>query len=127
MTDRTWKILIVDDEPKFSRQMKSFFTRKGFKVDTAATGSSALELARQNPPEVLIIDWVLKDTLNGLDVVLQLKQDNPNLAAVLISGYPSPEMEKRAQEIGRVTFISKPFDASEILSAVQRAVGGDEL
>ncbi len=127
MTERTRKILIVDDEPKFSRQMKTFFLRRGFKVDTAATGSSALELARQNPPEVLIIDWVLKDTLNGLDVVLQLKKDNPDMAAVLISGYPSPEMEKRARDIGKVTFISKPFDAGEILSAVQRAVGGEDL
>jgi DNA-binding NtrC family response regulator len=127
MKEKTRKILIVDDEPKFNRQMKTFFLRLGFTVDTAATGSLALEIARRNPPEVLIIDWVLKDTLNGLDVVLQLKENNPDLAAVLISGYPSPEMEKRARELGKVTFISKPFDAGQILSAVQRAAGGDDL
>ena len=124
--ERARKILIVDDEPKFRRQMKTFFTRRGFEVETAANGTSALESARNNPPNVLIIDWILKDTINGLEVVLQLKQDNPDLAAVLISGYPSPEMEQRAKEIGRLTFISKPFDAEEIMSAVQRAGTGDD-
>ena len=124
--ERARKILIVDDEPKFRRQMKTFFTRRGFEVETAANGTSALESARNNPPNVLIIDWILKDTINGLEVVLQLKQDNPDLAAVLISGYPSPEMEQRAKEIGRLTFISKPFDAEEIMSAVQRAGAGDD-
>ena len=123
--EKVRKILIVDDEPKFRRQMKTFFTRRGFEVETAANGTSALESARNNPPNVLIIDWILKDTINGLEVVLQLKQDNPDLAAVLISGYPSPEMEQRAKEIGRLTFISKPFDAEEIMSAVQRAGAGD--
>lgn len=118
------RILVVDDEPKFCRQMEKCFKRNGFDVKTVASGTAALGDARENPPDVLIIDWVLKDTINGLDVVLELKRDNPGLAAVLISGYPSAEMEARTRDIGNVTFISKPFDAEQILSAVRRAVGG---
>ena len=119
------KVLIVDDEPKFCRQMGTFFSRQGFDVETAVSGTAALEDARGNPPDVLIIDWVLKDRVNGLDVVLELKRAKPDLAAVLISGYPSTEMRRRAGDIRNLTFISKPFDADEILSAVRRAVEGE--
>jgi DNA-binding NtrC family response regulator len=105
--------------------MDTFFSRQGFEVETAVSGTAALEDARRNPPDVLIIDWVLKDRVNGLDVVLELKRDKPDLAAVLISGYPSAEMRQRAGDIKNLTFISKPFDAEEILSAVRRAVEGE--
>ena len=120
------KILIVDDEPTFCRQLKTFFKRNGYETRTAPNGTAALEDARKDPPDVLVIDWILKNTINGMDVVLEMRRDNPRLAAVLISGYPSPEMETRAGDLGRLTFVSKPFDAEEILSAVHRAVEGND-
>jgi two-component system response regulator (stage 0 sporulation protein F) len=113
------KILIVDDEAPFRIFLRKLLERLGASVETSASGLVSLEIANREPPDVLIIDWMLKDSLDGLQIAAELRLRNPNLATVLITGYPSPALERRVQQEPRTIHLFKPFESDDILSAIQ--------
>ncbi len=116
------KILVVDDEAPFRIFLRKLLERLGASVETSASGLVALEIANREPPDVLIIDWMLKDSLDGLQIAAELRRRNPNLATVLITGYPSPELERRVKQEPRTIHLFKPFEADDILSAIQAVI-----
>jgi DNA-binding NtrC family response regulator len=101
------------------------FAREGFQVNTAVHVAEALELAGRSAPDVLIVDWMLMDTLDGIEVAEQIQLVNPELKTVLISGFPSAELEERVARANGIVFLSKPFEYWEIV-AVVREILGDE-
>ena len=118
------KIMIVDDEPPYRIFLRKLFERHGCKVETSASGLVSLDIASREVPDVLIIDWMLKNSMDGLEVAEKLRRHNPNLATILITGYPSPELEEKAAGVPQTTFLSKPFEAEEILAVVQEVLKG---
>ena len=116
------KILIVDDESSYRVFLRKLFERLGCEVETSASGLVSLEFARANAPDVLIVDWMLRDSIDGLQVAAEMREHIPGLRTVLITGYPSPDLAHQAKEHPRTTYLAKPFEADEILSAVQGAL-----
>jgi CheY-like chemotaxis protein len=113
------RILIVDDEPPYRIFLRKLFERWGCEVETSASGLVSLEIAAREKPDVLIVDWMLRDSVDGLQVATDMRTRVPGLRTVLITGYPSPDLEQQALEQPRTTYLAKPFEADDILSAVQ--------
>jgi CheY-like chemotaxis protein len=116
------KILIVDDEQPYRVFMRKLFERHGCKVETTASGLISLEMANREMPDVLIIDWMLKNSIDGLQVAAELRKLNPDLITILITGYPSAELQEKAKEVARTFFMYKPFDTEDLLTVVQAAL-----
>lgn len=112
------KILIVDDEQPYRVFMRKLFERHGCEVNTTASGLVSLEIADREAPDVLIIDWMLKDSIDGLQVAQELRKKNPQLVTVLITGYPSNDLHERTKEVPRTVFMTKPFDTEDLLTVV---------
>lgn len=116
------KILIVDDESPYRIFVRKLFERQGCVVETSASGLISLEIASGYGPDILIIDWMLRDSVDGLQVASEMRERVPDLKTILVTGYPSVEVEREAARHPNTTYLAKPFDEDEILSAVTAAL-----
>jgi DNA-binding response OmpR family regulator len=125
MTGET-RILIVDDEPPYRIFLRKLLERQGWIVETSASGLVSLEIAARHAPDVLIVDWMLRNSIDGLEVAAEMRKHVPGLRTVLITGFPSPELEKQTGQLPRTTYLAKPFEADELLVAVRGALRNDD-
>ena len=70
------KLFILDDETEIVEILKPHFEKRGFQVTTSPSGEEALKLLLDEPADLLLLDYKLKDTLTGLDVLRKLRQYN---------------------------------------------------
>ena len=115
------RLLVVDDDPNVVEIFSHILVREGFEVVTAATGERGLELARELPPDLVLLDVGLPD-LPGIEVCRRMKAD-PALAGtlvVLISGAATGALDKVAGlEIGADDFILKSADWNEVRARIR--------
>jgi two-component system, OmpR family, phosphate regulon response regulator PhoB len=114
------RILVVDDEPDLLELVRFNLSQSGFVVETAETGQDGLARARQEPPDLLVLDLMLPD-LPGTEVCRQIRSD-PALRAT-----PIIMLTARSEEVDRVVgfelgaddYVSKPFSPRELTLRVQ--------
>lgn len=114
-------LVIADDEPLVRLDLRQLLAGIGHTVvGEAENGEQALALARSLRPDAVILDIVMPH-LGGVEVARALVAER--LAAVLmLSGYPEPEMIRRANEAGALAFISKPFRREHLEPAIPIAI-----
>ncbi len=116
-------MLVVDDEPDICWALENILNSAGYQARTAVSGKEALELVKENPFEVAFIDAKLPD-MDGTQLAREIKEIDPKLALVLISGYfhEGKAIEEGFAQGLYVGFIGKPFDLEEVRSAAKRAL-----
>jgi len=114
-------VLVVDDEPLVADVLCSMLTAAGYRVSRAADAATALRLLGlpDDPVQVALVDRRLPG-MNGSHLLRALRQLDPRLQAVLISGEP-PTDEERAQHPD-VPFLLKPITMPDLLATVRRAL-----
>jgi DNA-binding NtrC family response regulator len=115
------KVLVVDDEEVYRRQLQVALLPDGHEVRTAASGREAIDVGARFRPDVLVADWMLKDHLHGLHVARVLRTVTPHCQAILITGFASNHLRAEASRTPVCRFIEKPFDLQQIRSAVRQA------
>ena len=116
------KVLVVDDESACRESLQLLLsTCTDSEVEVAANGREAIETGGHFQPDVLIVDWMLKDRMNGLEVAESLRAVHPDLRIIVITGFPSPELESRIKAIPGAQCLSKPFRPAELLAATEQA------
>lgn len=114
-------ILLVDDEEAYRSTLGASIEAEGYQVATAENARSALEVSRGFPPDLLVVDWMLRNSLDGLEVARKLQESAPDLKTILITGYPSSSLRSRARDDGVLAFLEKPFSLDDLLAAIRRA------
>ncbi|MCC5828502.1 MAG: response regulator [Phycisphaeraceae bacterium] len=109
------KLLLVDDETGFLGSLTRFLTRRGIRVYSASSVESALEVAVQVNPDVVLIDLLLGSQSDGLDLADSLRRIGQGGRLIVMSGLPEGRILKRIQEDEHITFIPKPFTPDELL------------
>ena len=117
--DRT--ALVVDDDVFMLSALAELLEEEGYDVHTASNGFSALRQVQAFKPAVVLLDLALPER-SGAEVLLELRADvsNRDIAIVVVTGHPDSLSEVQAAEIDG--FVTKPFDAVELLRTVHRAV-----
>ena len=123
MTSRT--VLVVEDNPITRRMMRFALESEGFRVLEAGDGRTALSLAAQTPPDLVLQDYVLPD-MDGQQLVEHLRAapataDTPVL---VVTGMVSQLDELRRSARGRTTFLPKPIEPSRLLEVVETLLAG---
>ena len=115
------RILVVDDNPELLTLLSSAFEEAGYSVQTAARGRTALDLARKERPDLVIVDVLLPD-LMGFDVAEGLKR--LRIPFIFISGVHKggKAASNAIGKFGALAYFEKPFERSALLEAVGRAV-----
>jgi PAS domain S-box-containing protein len=113
-------ILVVDDVSQNLKLLSDILARAGHTVRPALNGRIALESARRQPPDLVLLDIRMPD-MNGFDVCRQLKADpgTANVPIIFISALEDYRDKVRAFDAGGVDYITKPFQQSEVLSRVR--------
>ena len=112
-------ILIVDDDDDILETMSRAFEVEGYRVLAAASGEEAVKLARQKNCQIAFVDVKLP-LMDGLETYLRLKEINPNIVAVMMTGFRDEVKDalQKAQEAKAVDCLFKPFSP---LKAVELA------
>ena len=118
----TLRVLIVDDEEGYRDYLSRSIARDGYDVATAASGGEAIDLGVRYRPDVLVADWMLKNSIHGLHVAQVLQAVNPPLRTVLITGFATHDLRAEADKAQVFEFIEKPFTLTDIQTAVHGAL-----
>jgi two-component system response regulator RegA len=121
MTESPLLLLVEDDEALRTRLARAFVSR-GIEVRQASNARDAEALAREDPPEMVVLDLRMPDS-NGLDLIPALIQIDPNTRIVVLTGYGSVATAIEAVRRGATHYLTKPADADEILAAFDRGAG----
>jgi signal transduction histidine kinase len=113
-------VLVVDDElgPRESLKM---ILNPYYTVHTADRGSQAIEMLRQYPVDLVTLDLKMPG-FTGINVLEKVKQHDPDIEAIIITGYGSLDTAIEGLRLGAFDYISKPFDVNHILSLVRRGL-----
>jgi two-component system KDP operon response regulator KdpE len=117
MTGAAHKVLVVDDEPQIVRALQINLKARGYEVHLAGTGTSALKVAAQHPPELVILDLGLPD-FDGVEVIRGLRgwTDAPIL---VLSGRTDQTDKVEALDAGADDYVTKPFGIDELLARMR--------
>ncbi|MFG1691112.1 response regulator [Gemmatimonadota bacterium] len=115
------RILIVDDEMTDRMLERSFLEEAGHELLTATDGRAALSIYHAQPIDLVITD-IMMPHLNGLDLIFEIRQTDPDARIIAISGVSSDHLE-RAAERGAIETLFKPVSRDDLLDAVKRALG----
>ena len=112
-------LLIADDDLSARQTMEAFLTREGYEVRCAPNGQTALMFVREDPPELILLDIRLPD-MDGFEVCQRLKEDRADMIPVIfISALHELKDKVRGFAAGGVDYVTKPFQAEELLARVE--------
>jgi CheY-like chemotaxis protein len=117
-------VLLVDDSATFRRIMRKVLEKSIFRLKIDDTGDPVAALASGEAAryDVVFLDCNLPG-LNGLDMLVRLREQNPDIKVVMISGEQNPRREAEALRLGAVAFLNKPFFPGEIDAVLHQALG----
>lgn len=116
------KVLIIEDEEGFRKQLELGLSALGHEIRCASNGREGVDVGSRFRPDLLVTDWMLKDDIHGLHVIQVLRAILTHLKAILITGFASAELRDNADSTDIIEFIEKPFTLEQIRSAVQNAL-----
>jgi len=113
-------ILIVDDTPANLLLLVRMLTQRGYKPRTVLSGKLALEAARAEPPDLILLDIAMPE-MNGYEVCEQLKADEAlkDIPVIFISALHETLDKVKAFRVGGVDYVTKPFQFEEVFARVQ--------
>lgn len=127
-TDKPARVLVVDDNAVV-RHVLAGIVRSDDRLEwagEATNGESALEMIRTISPDLICLDALLPD-LDGLSVMERLREQSTAARVVMITGYATPKLIARAQDLGIAGIVVKPFSAAKVLECIHDALLADVL
>jgi two-component system response regulator AtoC len=125
MKDRTL-ILVVDDERSMRKNVNDILAHEGYSVMEASNGEAALEIIKTTPLNAVILDINLPK-MDGLQVLREIKKELTELPVLVFTAFGTSERAIEAMKLGAYDYIEKPFDLTEFLLTIRRALQYGEL
>ena len=115
-------ILVVDDDQVVGKSFERVLTNKGYRVDTALSGLEAFEKFAGADFDMVYTDLRMPGQ-DGLEVARRIKEMNPWLPIVVVTGYATQDAEEKAKALGVAEFLQKPLTPSIIEEVAARIMG----
>lgn len=112
------KLLIVEDETGIRQFLRQGFSEAGFTVDTAATGSNALKMARTNIHDAIVLDLMLPG-ISGIDILKALRAEGSRVPVIVLTARDSIDNRVEGLDSGADDYLVKPFAFTELLARVR--------
>jgi CheY-like chemotaxis protein len=114
------KLLIVDDERQFVKTLSERLLMREIGSVVAYDGQSALDLIKEEEPEVMILDLKMPG-IDGIQVLKQVKETNPLIEVIILTGHGSEADEKTCMDLGAFAYLEKPVDVNVLSDTIRRA------
>jgi DNA-binding response OmpR family regulator len=112
------RVLVVDDDPTVAEVVLGYLRRDGFEAAHAADGLSALAIAAQAPPDLVVLDLMLPG-IDGLEVCRRLRAERPELPVVMLTARGEEDDRIAGLEVGADDYVVKPFSPRELALRVR--------
>ena len=113
-------VLIVDDEKDFLDLISERLEARDMKVSTATRAQDALSLLEKESYDAVVLDLQMPE-MDGLEALKRIKEKNPDLQVILLTGHATVEKGVEAMKLGAMDLIEKPADLSTIIDRIKRA------
>jgi len=111
-------ILVVDDDPKLLKMLRRTLTYEGFQVMTASDGREALVKIQTDPPDLIILDWMMP-AVDGLEVIRRLQEAQNETPILMLTARDAVEERVAGLDRGADDYLVKPFAPSELLARLR--------
>ena len=115
------EILALDDVQDATILIGKILKKKGHNVHTFTEEEDAINFARDNTIDLAILDIKLKK-MSGVDVLAELKKIQPEMHAIMLTGYPTVETAREAISLGANEYCVKPIDRDELEEKVEKVL-----
>jgi DNA-binding NtrC family response regulator len=112
-------ILIVEDGKSQREMLRDFLRNKGYDVSEAERGDKALELAKKNYFDLLLIDYKMPG-MNGMAVLEEVKGINPEIDVIMMTAFGTIDTAVKAIKMGAADYITKPIELEELIILIDR-------
>ena len=120
------RILVIDDDVQMRQMLKQMLERQGYEVIDAPDGKEGLKLYRQAPTDLIITDIIMPEK-EGVETIIELKRDFPDVKIIAISGgsrgLDAHNCLSYVKGLGVSHIFTKPFEHTELLEAIQELLG----
>jgi DNA-binding NtrC family response regulator len=114
-------ILVVDDEETLCTLFSDALSQ-GYRVLTASNGGKALQLAREENPDLILLD-IKMPGMDGIEVLKKIKKLREEIVVIMLTGYGTLETAREAMKLGAYDYVTKPVDLFLLRSLVNEALG----
>jgi CheY-like chemotaxis protein len=114
------RVLLVDDEREFAQTLSERLQMRDVGSAVAYDGESALKMVRDDEPDVMILDLKMPG-IDGIEVLRRVKQTNPHVEVIILTGHGSSDDCKTCMELGAFAYLQKPVDIDALSETLKRA------
>ncbi len=115
------RILVVEDDPLMLSALEILLEDEGYDVTTASSGMEAIERAKCANFDLVVSDVRMAE-MDGMETLSNVKQQQPDVRSIVITGYASPDIPVQAIKLGVDDYIMKPFDDRQFVASVKRCL-----
>ncbi len=116
----TEKVLLVDDEIDFVDTLAERMKTRGMNVSTSTSAKEAIKRVEEEGFDAVVLDLMMPE-MDGLEALAAMKEKNPDLQVILLTGYGSVEKGVEAMKLGAMDFLEKPIDTASLAERIQKA------
>jgi DNA-binding NtrC family response regulator len=120
------RILVVDDEKAMRESLNDWLKEDGYQVGLAESGNKAVDMARKDPWEVILLDLKMPG-MDGLETLKKLKEVRPDAEILMMTAYATVDTAVQAMKEGAFDYLVKPFDPDEVEMLIQKIVAHKDL
>jgi DNA-binding response OmpR family regulator len=113
------EILVIDDEVVVGNSVRKILKSRGYHVEHAETPSAAMAILSERPVDMILLDMKIPG-VKGLDLLEAIKEENPTIPVIMITGYATVETAVKSIKLGAIDYVPKPFTPDELHWAVER-------
>lgn len=121
MTEAVKRVLIVDDDDGIRRSLARIMRCKGFEVETAGDGESAVLVSCQFDPHLLLLD-IRMPGIDGIETFERIRSERPHVSAIFMTAYSSSVRVDKAISLGAISVMSKPLDIESLSHLVEETL-----
>jgi DNA-binding NtrC family response regulator len=119
-------ILVIDDKDSMREMLTASLTSEGYDVEVAGSGDVGIAKSKEKHFDVILTDLKMPD-ISGMDVLTQVKENDPETAVIVMTAYGTIETAVEAMKRGAFDFLQKPFDIDHLQMLVERALENQRL
>ncbi len=114
------KVLLIDDEKDFIEALSERMESRGMKVSSTVSPKEGLEIVDKETFDAIILDLKMPE-MNGLEVLKIIKEKNPDLQIILLTGHATVEKGIEAMKLGAMDLLEKPIDIATLTDKIKKA------
>ncbi len=115
------RVLLVDDNPQFLRNLVAYLRGRGYEADAEQTAGGALDALSLGRYDAVVVDWIMPE-VNGLALLKEIRARLPELPVLLMTGHGAPSLARIAREATAADVLIKPFPPKALPTALEKCL-----